>query len=172
MREPEAKSRWWSSLFYKRQTLSSGATNTALSVCRLTLAMACCGGAIDAVVVARGGDGRADAHTTDAGVSICRSVFGGLASARASDAAPCLSIDRKTCLSWLSGGWERSGPRLSRDKRWSSLVSDASEAGSRPLDFERAVDTWRRLRATDARLASVGLVTDASVAPEICPVNC
>jgi hypothetical protein len=34
------------------------------------------------------------------------------------------------------------------------------------------VDTWQRLRATDARVASVGLATDTSVAPEICPVNC
>jgi hypothetical protein len=53
MREPEAKSRWWSSLFYKQQTLSSGATDAALSVCRLTLAMACYGGATDAVVAVR-----------------------------------------------------------------------------------------------------------------------
>jgi hypothetical protein len=119
-----------------------------------------------------GGDGRVDAHATDAGVSVCRSVFGGLASTRASDAEPCLSIDRQTRLSWLSGAWEHSGPHLSRDKCWSGLTSDASDTGSRPLVFERAVDTWRRLRATYARVASVGLATDASIAPEISLVNC
>jgi hypothetical protein len=38
-------------------------------VCRLTLG----------VVSRGGGDRRADAHMTDVGVSVCRSVFGGLA---------------------------------------------------------------------------------------------
>jgi hypothetical protein len=85
-------------------------------------------------------------------------------SARASDAEPRLLIDRQTRLSRLSGARERSGPRLSRDRCWSGLASDAYDAGSRPLDFERAVDTWRHLRATDAR--------DASVAPEISLVIC
>jgi hypothetical protein len=95
--------------------------------------------------VSRGrGHGRADTHVTNVGVSVCRSVFGGLASAWASDAAPRLSIDWQTCLSRLSGALERSGPRLSCDRRWSGLVSDASNAGSWTLDFERAVDTWRR----------------------------
>jgi hypothetical protein len=111
-----------------------------------------------------GGDGRADAHATDVGVSICRSVFDGLASARASDAEPRLSIDRQTRSSRLSGARERSGPCLSCDRCWSGLASDASDAGSRPLDFKRAVDTWRRLRATDARVASVGLATNMSIA--------
>jgi hypothetical protein len=110
-------------------------------VCQLTLG----------VVNRGGGDGRVDVHATNAGVSVCRSVFGGLASARASDATPCLSIDRQTRLSRLSGARERSGPRLSRDRRWSGFASDASDAGSRTLNFKRAVDTWRRLRATDAR---------------------
>jgi hypothetical protein len=70
-----------------------------------------------------GGDGRVDAHATDAIVSVCRSVFGGLASARASDTAPYLSIDRQTRLSWLSGARERSGALLSRDRRWSGWKS-------------------------------------------------
>jgi hypothetical protein len=43
-----------------------------------------------------------DAHAIDAGISVCRSVFGGLASTRASNAASHLSIDRQTRLSWLS----------------------------------------------------------------------
>jgi hypothetical protein len=93
-------------------------------------------------------------------------------SARASDAEPHLSIDRQTRLSRLNGARERSGPRLSRDRHWSSLASDASNARSRPLVFERGVDTWRCLRATDARVASVGLAIDMSVAPEISLVNC
>jgi hypothetical protein len=72
----------------------------------------------------------------DAGVSVCRSVFDGLASARASDAEPRLSIDRQTRLSRLSGAREHSGQHLSRDRRWSGLASDASDARSRPLVFE------------------------------------
>jgi hypothetical protein len=123
-------------------------------VCRFTLG----------VVSRGGGNGRTDAHTIDAGVSVSRSVFSGLESARASDVEPRLSIDRQTRLSRLSDEREHSGPRLSHDRRWSGLASDASDAGSRPLDFKLAVDTWRRLRAIDARVASVGLATDASVA--------
>jgi hypothetical protein len=123
-------------------------------VCRLT----------PGAVSKGGGDGRTDAHMIDAGVSVCRSVFSGLASVRASGAAPRLSR--------LSEGRELSGPRLSRDRHWSSLASDTSDTGSRPLDFERVVDTWRRLRATDTRLASVSLAADTSVAPKICPLNC
>jgi hypothetical protein len=53
-------------------------------VCQLTLG----------AVHRGGGDGRADVHATDTGVSVCRSVFDGLASARASDAKPCLSINQ------------------------------------------------------------------------------
>jgi hypothetical protein len=151
MREPEAKSRRWSSLFLQATDAGRGGDRRWLCVCWLT----------PGAVSRGGGDGRADAHTTDAGVSVCRRVFGSLVSARALDAKPHLSIDRQTYLSWLSRARERSRPSLSRDRRWRGLASDAR---SRPLDFERAVDTWQRLRATDARVTSVGLATDASVA--------
>jgi hypothetical protein len=72
----------------------------------------------------------------------------------------------------MKRGLELSVPRLSQRQTLVASASDASDAGSRPLVFKRAVDTWRRLRAKDARVASVGLATDASVAPEISPVNC
>jgi hypothetical protein len=56
------------------------------------------------VVSRGGGDGRTDAHATDAGVSVCRSVFGGLASirrcgGRATDA------DVSFCRSVREGGF-------------------------------------------------------------------
>jgi hypothetical protein len=95
-------------------------------ICQFTLGMVSRGG----------GDGRADAHATDADISICRSMFGGLASARASDAAPRLSIDRQTHLSWLSGAREGSGPRLTHGELdcWISKL--------RTCGGERCVRRW------------------------------
>jgi hypothetical protein len=72
----------------------------------------------------------------------------------------------------LEHGLELSIPCLSQRQTLVVSASDASDAGSRSLDFERVVDTWKCLRATDARVTSIGLATDTSVAPEICPVNC
>jgi hypothetical protein len=67
-------------------------------------------------------DRREGGRATDAGVSVCR-VW---------RQPGCEPRQRRT----LSAARVRSGPRLSRDRRWGGFSSDASDAGSRPLDFE------------------------------------
>jgi hypothetical protein len=156
------KSRRWSSLFCKRHTLVAEATDAGLASVGLTQAWSAEEEATDTQAFTR-------QTLTSASIGLALGRRAALHCDRRKTASVDLPSDASV---GLERDLELFVPHLSQRQTLVASASDTSDAGSRPLDFERTVDTWRCLRATDARVTSVGLATDASVAPEISLVNC